>query len=1165
MRFVSDNNIASPSREAAETDLIRYINLKLVALGEPPAEEAAGEPFIELARPLLENYHVRDQMLEGLYCPADQRIHEFLDSYLAGVCPKGAPKLPAHTFVLDRAGLARVMSLPRKSDHFSSPYLDSYRVAQGVLHNPRSDRRTTQGIFHVTEGGFPVPGDKIAAPEQAFVALLERALQPPREVLRLPFTAGQAREAHAWVSLLLRPAVVPEAPGINRQSMEIRFFAPGSLVSNLDFVEGIFGNAGDPFLPENDAAFDCERWTGHTGCIILAPHLVGIPKKQLGLPRWEQATERQRRDGMCWRDPMEPYNNGGAFKITCRDARGVMVTIIADSYYGYCKKEIKTQISFSANLTGLAEEEHAGGAIAFPAYILGQDFLADRTVPLKRTTFEEAMRLLGDGVEVKPERYAVDRAHGDVFYVPEDSVFDVSAGEVRWRHEGAEHRLRLRKGDVYVLPSGYRLRLEKQLSGSMWRLVGTRADGTFIHKPCTVSGAGKSEISKSLGGTLLRGPVFVRDYHADMDEVEKILAMDFSHIYRTPQTPERARRPILSVERSLGSVIKLLTPSSEYTDEYNAWLRSLPQTVRQLVFTVKRYYRPEWGGRWREHFTVDSVNGRLGHELKYDNQKLVANYLRVGFDEEGSWRIFKLRSDFFPADKIQTEDDISVSVTLPREAFGGLDPRELHPSVKVAENCERLLFQRPDDAIEPGADPQAEADIATPGVFLSNFEPLNRQQVQRIVDHVVRFDLFTEPMKRLLEGFLAAGSPKYAVCSAHPRIVDGKPSKNPRYQQPRPDLANPREMHLAEVCARLDRGLPQSAKVDFVVNSVLPGRRANPPQPETGMPPLAVYGPIHYQELPELFMDFISSLTGRSPSTTGFGSEGALTKGPFNAMPPVVDVNNALVSAILTGYEGYSSVAGYVGPRFRVDHDLSMLVPELWCRMKVVERDPRYLIENGFLERIEDFEIEGRMVPASRLGYRITRAFAEHFLGRIFENPDAVFPESWLRPETQDLRMFAQGVEAIVESQRRAALLYFEDGSVDLACPPVRALLHIMAHGHYEGRTAADPAIRAMFTREALLASDWYQKRLRARQARDAALWRRHVATLESALAGADAGRLYQRLPLREKLQAARARLSAVESPGYVGSLAGTIGLDPASLGGARGGINAGNRLPPAC
>ena len=84
--------------------------------------------------------------------------------------------------------------------------------------------------------------------------------------------------------------------------MEIRFFAPGSLVSNLDFVERIFGNGGDPYLPENDAALDVLHWTGHTGCVILAPHIVGMKKKELGLPHFDQATERQRRDGMCWRE-----------------------------------------------------------------------------------------------------------------------------------------------------------------------------------------------------------------------------------------------------------------------------------------------------------------------------------------------------------------------------------------------------------------------------------------------------------------------------------------------------------------------------------------------------------------------------------------------------------------------------------------------------------------------------------------------------------------------------------------------------------------------------------------------------------------------------------------------------------------------------------------------
>jgi hypothetical protein len=169
--------------------------------------------------------------------------------------------------------------------------------------------------------------------------------------------------------------VVPEVPGRRTEKRsEIRFFAPGSLVGNLDFVERIFGNGGDPSLPENDAALDPDGWTGHTGCVILAPHLVTLKKKDLGLPPKARASERQIRDNMCWENPNELYNGGQAFKITARDSRGVMVTLIADNYFGYCKKEVKTQISFSANLYGLAEEEHAGGAIAFPSYDLGVHF-----------------------------------------------------------------------------------------------------------------------------------------------------------------------------------------------------------------------------------------------------------------------------------------------------------------------------------------------------------------------------------------------------------------------------------------------------------------------------------------------------------------------------------------------------------------------------------------------------------------------------------------------------------------------------------------------------------------------------------------------------------------------------------------------------------------------
>jgi phosphoenolpyruvate carboxykinase (diphosphate) len=400
-------------------------------------------------------------------------------------------------------------------------------------------------------------------------------------------------------------------------------------------------------------------------------------------------------------------------------------------------------------------------------------------------------------------------------------------------------------------------------------------------------------------------------------------------------------------------------------------------------------------------------------------------------------------------------------------------------------------------------------------------------------------------MKRLLENFSGAEAHTYVVSSAYPRMVNGKPSQNPRYLQKRPDLVSPRDGYLAEVAARLEREIPSSRPVHFPVNAVLAGRRNSPPDPAIGMPPLAAYGPIHYQELPELFMEFTSSLTGKSPATTGFGSEGALTKGPFNALWPVVDLNNALVSAILTGDAGFTTSAVCIGPYIRVDHDVSLLVPEIWCRMRVAERDPAYLIHNGFLEKVEDLEVDGRTVRASRLGYRITSLFVDRFLGRIFETPGAVFTQQMLRPEMQDLGLFAAGVEAIVDSQRRVATNYFEDGSVEAACPPLKALLHIMACGSYEGMGIDDPRVRGMFTRESLLASDWYRERLQTKQSRDMALWQRHLKSLEAFRTQGEEGGIPDALDLEGRLSAARTQLARVSAPDYLEELVGTIGADP--------------------
>jgi hypothetical protein len=395
-------------------------------------------------------------------------------------------------------------------------------------------------------------------------------------------------------------------------------------------------------------------------------------------------------------------------------------------------------------------------------------------------------------------------------------------------------------------------------------------------------------------------------------------------------------------------------------------------------------------------------------------------------------------------------------------------------------------------------------------------------------------------MQQFIRAVAEEGRPTYFVSSAHPRIVDGKPTKNPRYLQTRPDLANPRERYLAEMAVRLHRRIPPDRAVPLPVNAVLPGRRNNPPDRAAGIRALAVFNPIHYMETPELFIEYISSMTGRSPSTTGAGSEGALTKGPFNALLPIYDLNHALLSHVLTGAHGFITAAGYVGPHLRTDHDVSMLVPEIWCRMSVEERDPRYLIENGYLEKCEDLEYEGRTILTSRLGYRITRRFVRAFFGRIFNHPQAVFTDEMLRPEKQDLEICIEGMDTIVATHQRVAQHYFNDGGIEQACPPLKALLHIMRDNIYEGKNLSHPEIRAMFTREHLLSSPCYREYLYGKQERDVQLWERHVAYLEEFLGKPSYASEAARLGIPERLAASRAALERVKSPSYLAAFRGS-------------------------
>jgi len=1138
-------------------DIVQYINLQLASLGQPIYKDnETGDPkfcnqkFQVLTNGLIKSFREKSRLLAHHLSPVDSRIQAFINEYLKAVEFEKLIELPNDTLILTQKGHAREVSLPPNGNVFISEDITSYRIKQGILNNPVNDKRTTSGTFHIVEGILPVPLDKKEVPKIAFAHFLNAAFNPTDALKTLPFTSNQEEKAKVMVSFMMRPTVCPEVKGvISKKSMEVRFFAPGSLVTNCDFVENIFGNAGDPYLAQNDAALDTEHWTGHTGCIILAPHLKTLKKKDVGLPHFDNATERQKRDGMCWKDENELYNDGSAFKVTCRDDKGVVVTIIADNYFGYSKKEIKTQISYSANLLGLVEEEHAGGAIAFPRGVMGD--IVDGTVFsskfANKFNFEEVKALLGDRIEIKDSNYAIDKKYPNIVYIPENAYINTNANSITWTYNNKEQKLILSPHKTYVHPTGNKFKLEKHNSVALWRIVNTSPEGVFCHKPCTVSGGGKSEISKSMQNAITYSAFNIQDIDADFKKADEIIEYNYSTRWKNYDPTQRPSRSFLSKGRTLGSAVKLLTPSDKNNEEFNEFLKNIPVHIRSLVLFVKRLYRQDHGDlNWKEYMSVDIINGQNGTGLLYNNMPVIGSYVRIGFNPKGHWLLNKLRSDFAPSEKIQTEDDITSSITLPRSSFKNLNPEFENKSLKVVANCESHLFQRPDEAIIRGYDVGAELDIVSDNRFLTNYELLKKKDAIEIFEDTINFDKYTQPVKDLILSVVESpNDEEYFVLPSHTRIVDGEPTKNPRYLEPNIFINETEASYLGDIGIRLFRKIKSEDPVINVVNAVLPGRRNNPVDKKAGIRPLAVYNPIHYQETPELFMDFICSLTGKSPSTTGAGSEGALTKGPFNMLIPTTDLNNALLSHILTEYQAFSTAAGYVGAENKVDHDISLLIPEIWSRLTLEDRDPKALIANGSLEKLEDFTFEGKKVLASRLGYRITKTFSVRCLNRLFDEPDAVFNERMLKPELQGLEDYVDGINNIMEAQEKVALSYFEDGSIESAIPPLKILLHMMAYGHYEGKEMSDPELRGYFDRDYVINSDWYKERLKLKQQKDISFYTKQINYLEAFISNEDNEQIVIEMDLNNQLQKVKNVFNVVSSNHYFDSLIGTIGADP--------------------
>ena len=122
MDFARSLGLHEPGFDFAEErrKLQLYINLKLASSGQPTAASGAAADFMATAHDLLQSYREKNRMLSSHLCPCDRRIQDFLDRYLGDLELDEIPALPHQTFILDRHGVARELSLPLDGDVFRS-------------------------------------------------------------------------------------------------------------------------------------------------------------------------------------------------------------------------------------------------------------------------------------------------------------------------------------------------------------------------------------------------------------------------------------------------------------------------------------------------------------------------------------------------------------------------------------------------------------------------------------------------------------------------------------------------------------------------------------------------------------------------------------------------------------------------------------------------------------------------------------------------------------------------------------------------------------------------------------------------------------------------------------------------------------------------------------
>jgi hypothetical protein len=147
----------------------------------------------------------------------------------------------------------------------------------------------------------------------------------------------------------------------------------------------------------------------------------------------------------------------------------------------------------------------------------------------------------------------------------------------------------------------------------------------------------------------------------------------------------------------------------------------------------------------------------------------------------------------------------------------------------------------------------------------------------------------------------------------------------------------------------------------------------------------------------------------------------------------------------------------------------------------------------------------------------------------------------------QDEAQYADSINNLVEAGKLVAQRYFDDKSIEKACPPLKALLTIMVEGNWEGKGINDQAVRSLFDPSNILKSDWYADRLKTRIDVTQNYWESRTDYLNNFMKNPVNKNSCEKLSVKQRHEFCLNALAQLKNkPDAIKRIHGCLGTDPA-------------------